>query len=93
MNLTLRRSREARISGSVVDSSGRPAAFATVTLRLGQDSGSPLDSGVGQTIAKAGDFVFTNVPMGESACDDGRCHEGTADAGSRRRVAPTRAGP
>lgn len=65
MNLTLNRTRQVRVAGSVVDSRGQPAVSASVTLRQAQSVGSPLDGGGAQARAKGGEFAFTNVPVGE----------------------------
>jgi protocatechuate 3,4-dioxygenase beta subunit len=65
MNLTLKHTRRVRVAGTVVDSNGRPSTFASVTLRLAQSIESPLDAGSAVARTRAGEFVFTNVPVGE----------------------------
>ena len=65
MNLTLKHTRRVRVRGTVVDSSGRPVGFASVTLRPAQSVGTPFDGGGAQAMTKAGEFTFTNVAVGD----------------------------
>lgn len=63
--LTLSRTKYVRVSGSVVDSSGRPpVAGDFVTLRPAQPDGLPVRRGA-NVLPDKGSFAFNNVPVGE----------------------------
>ena len=65
MNFTVARPRYVRVSGTVLDSTGRPAPGGTVGLRpmhLGAGTSGRFYSQVG---LQAGRFTFTNVPVGD----------------------------
>lgn len=65
MNLTLPHKRRVRVAGTVVDSSGRPYAFATVSLRPAEPFARQFDVGGALVRTNAGEFLFTNVTVGE----------------------------
>jgi hypothetical protein len=67
LNFSLLTSRLSRIAGTAVDSQGRPAANATVTLRSLR-GGQEFTRFGGQTAAD-GSFTLRNVPPGEHAID------------------------
>jgi hypothetical protein len=65
MNFTVARPRYVRVSGTILDTTGRPAIAGTVGLRpmhIGAGTSGRYYSQVG---SKAGRFSFTNVPIGE----------------------------
>ncbi|HVQ41553.1 MAG TPA: carboxypeptidase regulatory-like domain-containing protein [Vicinamibacterales bacterium] len=65
MNFTVARPRYVRVSGTILDSAGRPAMSGTVSLRpthIGAGTSGRYYSQVG---SQAGRFSFTNVPAGD----------------------------
>jgi protocatechuate 3,4-dioxygenase beta subunit len=62
--ITLGHTRYARISGSMVDSTGQPAATGSVTIRPADSDGLPGRRGA-QVFVRAGVFTFSSVPVGE----------------------------
>jgi hypothetical protein len=62
--ITLRHTQYARVSGSVIDSNGRPAASSLVTIRPAHSEGLP-GRRAAEVFANAGRFTFSSVPLGE----------------------------
>ena len=62
--ITLVHTRDARVSGSVIDSTGRPASSAFVTISPANSDGLPGRRGA-QVNARTGLFTFSSVPVGE----------------------------
>lgn len=68
LHIPLSPARMARVSGSVVDSSGKPAVGAMVMLRTGTGSG-PMMAMVAGQVGPNGTFNLANVPPGEHFID------------------------
>jgi hypothetical protein len=68
LHIPLSAARMARVSGSVVDSLGKPAVGAMVMLRSGTGSGQMLAMVAGQ-VGPNGTFTLSNVPPGEHFID------------------------
>jgi hypothetical protein len=68
LHIPLSAARMARVSGSVVDSQGKPAAGAMVMLRSGTGSG-PMMAMVAGQVGPNGNFTLSNVPPGEHLLD------------------------
>jgi hypothetical protein len=62
--ITLPHTRYARVSGSVIDSTGRPASDASVTLSPANSEALPGRRGA-QVYGRTGTFTFSSVPVGE----------------------------
>lgn len=67
LNFSLLVSRLSRIAGTAVDSQGRPAANATITLRSMR--GGQEFTRFGGRVAADGSFTLRDVPPGEHAVD------------------------
>lgn len=65
MNLTVARPRYVRVSGTIVDSAGRPAMSGTVSLRPTHIGAGTSGRYYAQVGSQAGRFSFTNVPAGD----------------------------
>ena len=65
MNLTLPHKRRVRVSGTVLDSAGKPVSFVSVSLRPAEPVARQFDIGGTQVRTKEGEFLFTNVAVGE----------------------------
>ena len=68
LHIPLSPARMARVSGSVVDSQGKPAVGAMVMLRSGSSGGMMMAMVAGQ-VGPNGAFTLTNVPPGEHFID------------------------
>jgi hypothetical protein len=68
LHIPLSAARMARVSGSVVDSFGRPAVGAMVMLRSGTGPG-PMMAMVAGQVGPNGTFTLANVPPGEHFID------------------------
>jgi hypothetical protein len=68
VHIALAAARMARLSGSVADSQGKPAAGAMVMLRPGSGSLTMMSMMAGQ-VAADGTFSLANVPPGEHVID------------------------
>ena len=68
LHIPLSAARMARVSGSVVDSQGKPATGAMVMLRSGSGSMAMMAMVAGQ-VGPSGTFTLTNVPPGEHFID------------------------
>jgi hypothetical protein len=68
LHIVLSAARMARVSGTVVDSQGKPASGAMVMLRSGAGPNMVLAMGAGQ-VAADGTFNLTNVPPGDHVID------------------------
>lgn len=64
LHIAMTAARMARISGSVVDSAGRPAAGAMIIVRSGI-SGIGMMAALGGRVAADGTFTLANTPPGE----------------------------
>jgi Carboxypeptidase regulatory-like domain len=62
--ITLAKTQYARVTGSVIDSDGRPASSASVMISPAHSEGLPGRRGA-QVGARAGLFTFNSVPVGE----------------------------
>ena len=62
--ITLAHTRFARVSGSVIDSTGRPVSDTSVTLSPAHSDGLPGRRGA-QVYLRTGAFTFSSVPVGE----------------------------
>ena len=65
MNLTVMRPRYARVSGTVVDTEGRPVTAGMVTLQPVHAEGGVMGRRYSQVALQAGRFSFTKVPAGD----------------------------
>ena len=61
--ITLRQTREVRVSGSVIDSTGRPGTSSYVSIRPANSDGLPGNR-VAQAMANGGRFTFNSLPAG-----------------------------
>ena len=62
--ITLVQTRQARVSGSVIDSNGRPGATGFVTIRPAQTEGLP-GRRTAEVMTVGGRFTFNSIPIGE----------------------------